>query len=103
MNNFRRERGEAVADFFKAEAQTPVTLPWLTDPKTEKLNLTNHMMLRRRAPELAELADRSVETARQWSAEIATAAEKQIAELEARRAEAQTLLQKKTESTLQAK
>jgi hypothetical protein len=49
------------------------------------------------------LCDRSVATAREWSQEILTQAEKQIAELEAKRAEAAALLQKKVESTLQAK
>jgi hypothetical protein len=103
LSNFRRKRGETVADFFKAEAQTPVTLPWLSDPKTGRVNLTEHMALKRRNPELCELCDRSVATAREWSQEILTQAEKQIAELEAKRAEAAALLQKKVESTLQAK
>jgi hypothetical protein len=99
LSEFRRSRGDAVADFYKREATEPVQLPWVPDPATGRPpNLTASMAFKRAAPELAELCVRSIETARQWSQEIVSSVEKQISELEARRASARSLLEKKIDA-----
>jgi hypothetical protein len=64
LSEFRRDVGDLVADFYKAEAEIPVKLPWLPDPATGKVNLTERMKLVKYDPDLAAIADRSIEVAR---------------------------------------
>jgi hypothetical protein len=90
--NFRRENGDAIANFFEREAKTPVTVPW-TGPQR---NITLMMSMEKQNPALRNLVDRSIETAKAWAADQMEEAEKQAGEALARQQAARTLLETKS-------
>jgi len=97
QSEFRRKYGDAVANFFKHEAETEVRLPWLGE---QNLTLTGRIAAK--APALHELIEKSIPVARAWAQDDLIQSEKAIAEEQARRKAAQQLLGQKLEADRQA-
>lgn len=86
--NFIRAHGEAVADFYKREAEAP-RLPWQGENGG---NLTELMALTGTAPELRSLVNQAAELEKEWGADELQSLRKLEAELAQKRKDAEQLV-----------
>jgi hypothetical protein len=76
QNQFRRQHGDEIAEFYRWEATTPIELPWMGD----KPNLTIMGKMYQSDPQLHAMVKASIETAKQWAADIMAVAQTQQAD-----------------------
>jgi hypothetical protein len=98
QNEFLRRHGDAVANFYKHEAESEVHLPWLG-----KQNLTEVSKIAAKAPALYEMIDKSIPLAQEWERDDIVRGEKEIAEAQARTRAAKELLGQKLKAERQAR